>query len=83
MRKEIEMLEHHAHLLAVEVNVQLLSVISTWLKRICPPVGTSSRLRQRRNVDLPEPDGPMTTTTSPFLISTETPSSALMAGRAR
>ena len=58
--------------------LQLLSVISTPLNRMRPPVGTSSRLRQRRNVDLPEPDGPMTTTTSPFLISAETPSSALM-----
>ena len=33
---------------------------------ISPAVGVSRRFRQRRNVDFPEPDGPMTTTTSPF-----------------
>ena len=32
---------------------------------IVPPLGVSSRFKQRRNVDLPEPEGPMTATTSP------------------
>ena len=27
-----------------------------------PPVGSSRRLRHRKNVDFPEPDGPITTT---------------------
>ena len=43
-----------------------LEVMSTPSNTICPPVGSSNRFRQRKNVDLPEPDGPMTATTSPF-----------------
>ena len=35
-------------------------------KRIFPPVGTSRRFRERRNVDLPQPDGPIMATTSPL-----------------
>ena len=36
------------------------------------PLSMSSRpLRQRRNVDLPEPEGPMTTTTSPLWMRVE------------
>ena len=35
-------------------------------------IGTSA-LMQRRSVDLPEPDGPMTQITSPFITSSETP----------
>ena len=54
-------------------------VMSTPSKRMEPPVGSSSRFRLRRNVDLPEPEGPMTTTTSPRSMSTVTPSRALMA----
>lgn len=38
---------------------------------MCPPVGVSSRFMQRRNVDLPEPDGPITQTTSPLRIWVE------------
>ena len=30
----------------------------------CPSDGSSSRLRQRSSVDLPEPDGPITNTSS-------------------
>ncbi len=47
------------------------SVIFKPSKVILPPVGSSSKLRERRKVDFPEPDGPMITTTSPFLISVE------------
>ena len=43
---------------------------------IVPLVGTSSRSSSRRNVDLPEPDGPMRKTNSPCSMSTETWSSA-------
>ena len=60
------MLEHHPHFLPMDIDVCFSSVISVPSKRICPPVGTSRRFRQRRKVDLPEPEGPMTTTTSPF-----------------
>ncbi|CFO07572.1 Uncharacterised protein [Bordetella pertussis] len=37
----------------------------------------SSTLMQRRKVDLPEPDGPTTTTTSPASISSVMPSSTV------
>ena len=43
---------------------------------IVPRVGTSSRSRSRRNVDLPDPEGPMRKTNSPLSISAETRSSA-------
>ena len=55
-----------------------LSVMSMPLNRICPSVGTSSRFKHRRKVDLPEPEGPMMTTTSPLRMSAETPSRALI-----
>ena len=45
--------------------LQCGSVMSVPSKVIVPPVGSSRRFRQRRNVLLPEPEGPMTTTTSP------------------
>ncbi len=41
------------------------SVISSSPMKTLPPVGVSSRFTQRSSVDLPEPDGPMTQTTSP------------------
>ena len=53
-----------------------LSIKSTPLKMICPPVGSSRRFKQRRNVLFPEPDGPMTQTTSPDFMSAVTPLSA-------
>ena len=37
--------------------------------RICPAVGSISRVRQRMSVDLPEPERPMTTNTSPGATS--------------
>ena len=42
------------------------SVMSTPSKVITPFVGVSSKFRQRRKVDFPLPEGPMTTTTSPL-----------------
>ena len=54
-------------------------VMSTPSKMICPLVGSSSRFSERRKVDFPPPEGPMTTTTSPRAMSALTPSSALMA----
>ena len=41
------------------------SVMFTPSNSIVPSVGVSSRFSDRRNVDLPEPEGPMITTTSP------------------
>ena len=41
------------------------SVSSTPSTTTVPAVGSSSRLTQRSSVDLPDPDGPMTQTTSP------------------
>src|ERR1051326_711667 len=41
--------------------------------RMWPRSGVSRRLMQRRRVDLPEPDGPMTATTPPRPTSSETP----------
>ena len=47
------------------------SVIFKPSKVILPPVGSSNKFKERRNVDFPEPDGPIKTTTSPYLISVE------------
>ena len=41
--------------------------------RMWPPVGCSSRLTQRSSVDLPEPDGPITHTTSPEAMARSMP----------
>ena len=38
-----------------------------------PDDGSSSRLRQRSKVDLPEPDGPMTNTSSRSATARSTP----------
>ena len=56
-------------------------VMSMPLKMISPAVGFSIKFRERSRVDLPEPEGPMTTITSPLLMSTDTPSRALMTPR--
>src|SRR5258708_38795253 len=46
--------------------------------RTRPEVGSTSRLMQRRSVDLPDPLGPMIETNSPFLTSSVTESRALV-----
>src|SRR5258708_15962218 len=46
--------------------------------RMRPEVGSTSRLMQRRSVDLPDPLGPMIETNSPFATSSVTPSRALV-----
>ena len=43
---------------------------------ICPRVGTSSRITSRRNVDLPEPEGPIRKANSPLSTSMVTSSRA-------
>ena len=60
-------------------SLYFLRVMSTPSKMMEPLVGSSSRFRLRRKVDLPEPEGPMTTTTSPRRMPADTPSRALMA----
>ena len=40
--------------------------------RTSPAVGSISRIRVRTSVDLPEPDSPITTKTSPGQMSSET-----------
>ena len=35
---------------------------------MCPNVGSSKQFKHLKNVDLPEPDGPIITTFSPSLI---------------
>ncbi|MNT44435.1 hypothetical protein D3C72_1809610 [compost metagenome] len=42
-----------------------------------PPLIVSSTLIHRRNVDLPEPEGPTTTTTSPASMFSEMPFSTM------
>ena len=42
-------------------------------KMICPELMGSRPLMVRRSVDLPQPEGPMMTTTSPSATSRETP----------
>ena len=45
--------------------------------KISPEVGVSSMLRHLKNVDLPEPEGPMTTTFSPLEICSLMPFNTL------
>ena len=53
------------------IDVMSLPAIST-----VPAVGLSRPARMCMSVDLPEPDGPMTATSSPCVTSSETPRSA-------
>ena len=41
------------------------SVMTVPWKEMVPALGVSSRFKHRRKVDLPEPEGPITTTFSP------------------
>src|SRR5215218_4831626 len=56
-------------------GVERLSLKSMRRSPTCsvPADGSSSRLMQRKKVDLPQPDGPITTTTWPRSTSSETP----------
>ena len=56
---------------------QRREVMSTPLMCIFPEVGTSSKFIHRKKVDLPEPEGPIIATTSPFIISVEIPCKTL------
>ena len=65
MREEVEVLEDHPDIFTDDINVGFGSVRSYPFTVICPLVTSSRRLRLRRKVDLPEPDGPIIQTTSP------------------
>ena len=83
--EQIEMLEDHAHLAAVLVQIDALggdvNVVDIDLAGgglFWPPVGSSIQFKQRRNVLFPEPDGPITTTISPLFILMLMPSRTLL-----
>ena len=77
VREQVEVLEHHAHLAAHAASIFTFGSVDlrTRQRVMVPAVGCSSRFRQRRNVDLPEPEGPMMTTFSPGLTCSEMSSS--------
>src|SRR3954451_8970561 len=54
-------------------SVAAFPVISWPSRKIRPELGGSSRLMHRSSVDLPEPEGPITQTTSPLPIAISTP----------
>ena len=64
MRVQVEGLEDEADPLPHAVDVDPGAQMFSPSTRTSPPVGSSSRLQQRSSVDLPEPDGPMTNTSS-------------------
>ena len=61
--KQVERLEHHADLGAVGARVRSIENVFA-VKQDDAFGGVSSRLMQRRSVDLPEPEAPMMHTTS-------------------
>ena len=74
VREQVELLEHHADLGADLLDVAQVVVELDAVDDDAAPWWTSSRLMQRMNVDLPEPDGPRITTTSRSLTSGRRPS---------
>ena len=73
MGKQVERLEDDADLRSDAVDVEP-GALSDWPSTMTSPRSTvSSRFRQRRSVDLPDPDGPITTTTSARSTDIETP----------
>ena len=74
--EQVEMLEHHADFAAVGIDVGPRSARSTPSMLTEPSSNSSRPFRQRRKVDLPEPDGPITTSTSPLATRVLTSSTA-------
>ena len=64
MREQVELLEDHAGLPADLLMLRMSCVSSTPSTTMRPASCSSSRLMQRIIVDFPDPDGPITTTTS-------------------
>ena len=74
VRIEVEGLEHHADALAGMVDVgSRVEHVDAVHHDASRTDGSSSRLRQRSRVDLPEPDGPMTNTSSRSATLRSTP----------
>ena len=74
VREEVELLEHHADPPADRVDVDVgVGDLDAADEDRARRSGSSSRLTQRSRVDLPEPDGPMTQTTSPWPTSRSMP----------
>ena len=66
MREQVEGLEDHADV-GPEVGERLALLGQRWPSMVMVPDSiVSSRLMARHRVDLPEPEGPRTTTTSPL-----------------
>ena len=71
IRKKIEALKDHAHVLTDLVDIGLGSVMRFPSNQISPEVGSSRRFRHLRKVLFPEPEGPMMATFSPLSISVD------------
>ena len=72
VRQQAEVLEDHGELVPAQLAQPLLVGLAGCprpRRRPAPAVGSISRVRQRTSVDLPEPDRPMTTNTSPGATS--------------
>jgi preprotein translocase subunit SecY len=66
VREQLEVLEHHAHA-AAQLGQVGLGVVQLMPSTTMSPFWKgSSALMVLISVDLPEPEGPQTTTTSPF-----------------
>ena len=63
VRVERVVLEHHG-----DVAVLRITSFTRAVNEICPPEASSSPATMRRIVDLPQPDGPTSTTNSPSAI---------------
>ena len=68
MRKQIELLEYHSDLLTMTVDIHLGICDVGSLKEDFSPGRLLKEIQERRNVDLPQPDGPIMATTSPLRI---------------
>src|SRR5262249_34504385 len=77
-RQQVEALEHEADLLVADVGQFVLDMRETSLpsRKYWPLVGRSRQPTMCMNVDLPDPDGPVTHTNSPGWTSSEAPRSA-------
>jgi hypothetical protein len=67
MRQKREVLEHHAHLVAADVDELRIAGLEevAAVQHDAAKLGSIRRDRQRTSVDLPEPDRPMTMKISP------------------
>jgi hypothetical protein len=71
--KKIELLKDHADAASCSIEVDIRMSDFNAVNKHSPEVGASSRLIHRNNVDLPEPDGPITQTSSLGLTAKSMP----------